>query len=58
MRFDIDLDDPDLRAIIAAHVLTRHALVCQPEDIRFEFTPGDDRDQLPWLRAHVRAEPG
>lgn len=53
MTFEIDLDDDDIRALIAEHIVEKHGIACDPSTIHFVFTPGDGRDRLPWLTASV-----
>lgn len=54
MDLTIFLKDGDLRKIIAEHARTHHAVVVDPDEICFHFTPENkDVDQAAYLEATV-----
>lgn len=56
MTFEINLDDDEIRRLIADYVVEEHGMPCEPGDIIFAFTPGDGKDQLPWLTVDIRGK--
>ena len=47
------LTGPALAILPVSAQRAAHGVACDPSTIHFVFTPGDGRDQLPWLTASV-----